>query len=88
MLYLMMNSLMIFLEMNRYEINLFRIFFVIFSKKIKKFKTHDKFRHDAHSECDRIEIVSMKGGAIMPVETKEFIWLTNDLVFKYVFSHE
>ncbi len=24
----------------------------------------------------------------MPVETKEFIWLTNDLVFKYVFSHE
>ena len=30
----------------------------------------------------------MKGGAIMPVETKEFIWLTNDLVFKYVFSHE
>ena len=24
----------------------------------------------------------------MPVETKEFIWLTNDLVFKYIFSHE
>ena len=24
----------------------------------------------------------------MLVETKEFIWLTNDLVFKYVFSHE
>ncbi len=24
----------------------------------------------------------------MPVETKKFIWLTNDLVFKYVFSHE
>ena len=24
----------------------------------------------------------------MSVETKEFIWLTNDLVFKYIFSHE
>ena len=24
----------------------------------------------------------------MPVETKEFIWLTNDLVFKHVFSYK
>lgn len=22
------------------------------------------------------------------VETKEFVWLTNDLVFKHVFSHK
>lgn len=35
-------------------------FFYKNNKKIKKFKVRDKIRHEAHSECGRIESIFME----------------------------
>ena len=39
-------------------------------------------------ECTKIENVSLEKEAVYLIETKEFIWLTNDSVFKHVFSNK